>query len=239
MAHPFLTAEWRKLAIANYAVDPEILKPFVPPNTELDFWNDRCYVSLVGFMFLETRLKGIKVPFHVNFEEVNLRFYVRYAENDEWKRGVVFIREIVPKPALALVANTLYGENYVTRRMEHVWLEENDRLTVSYSWREAGKRQLFQVKAAAVPVEIATGSKEEFITEHYWGYTARSDGKRTDEYGVEHPRWQVYPVNESLVEVDFGKVYGEQFSFLNMVNPTSVMLAEGSETLVREGRRIQ
>lgn len=239
MARPFLTAEWRKLAIANYAVDPEILKPFVPPNTELDFWNDRCYVSLVGFMFLETRLKGIKVPFHVNFEEVNLRFYVRYAENDEWKRGVVFIREIVPKPALALVANTLYGENYVTRRMEHVWLEENDRLTVSYSWREAGKRQLFQVKAAAVPVEIATGSKEEFITEHYWGYTARSDGKRTDEYGVEHPRWQVYPVNESLVEVDFGKVYGEQFSFLNMVNPTSVMLAEGSETLVREGRRIQ
>lgn len=238
MARPFLTAEWRKLAIANYAVDPEILKPFVPPNTELDFWDDQCYVSLVGFMFLETRLKGIKVPFHVNFEEVNLRFYVKYAENNEWKRGVVFIREIVPKPALALVANTLYGENYVTRRMNHEWSEESDYLSVTYRWREAGKHQIFRVKADKTPVEIAEGSKEEFITEHYWGYTTRSDGKRTDEYGVEHPRWQVYPVKEAQVRVDFGKVYGETFSMLNAVKPASVMLAEGSETLVREGTRI-
>ena len=101
----FLNAEWRKLAIANYVIDPRVLEKYVPPGTELDLWQDKCYVSLIGFMFLNTRLLGFKIPFHSNFEEVNLRFYVRRFENNAWKRGVVFIKEIVPKPALTFVAN--------------------------------------------------------------------------------------------------------------------------------------
>src|ERR1044072_8762987 len=108
----FLSAEWRNLAIANYAVGPGILEKSLPAKTELDYWQNTCYISLVGFMFLETKLKGFKIPFHVNFEEINLRFYVKYKdENQVWKRGVVFIKEIVPKPALAFIANTIYKEN--------------------------------------------------------------------------------------------------------------------------------
>ncbi len=117
----FLTAEWRKLAFANYEVSPDMLLPYLPYGTELDLWKDRCYVSLIGFMFQETRLKGIKIPFHVNFEEVNLRFYVKRWSGKEWRRGVVFIKEIVPKPAIAFVANTLYNENYQSLPMKHSW----------------------------------------------------------------------------------------------------------------------
>jgi hypothetical protein len=121
MASIFLRAEWRKLAMANYAVDPKLFAEFLPAKTEIDLWNETCYVSLVGFMFLETKIKGIKIPFHTNFEEVNLRFYVRYKDRGEWKRGVVFIKEIVPKPALTFVANTVYGEKYETMPMGHRW----------------------------------------------------------------------------------------------------------------------
>lgn len=233
----FLSAQWRKLAMANYVVDPEVLMPFLPKHTELDLWNGRCYVSLVGFRFLDTRLKGIPIPFHCNFTEVNLRFYVRYQDSGEWKRGVVFIREIVPKPILSFVARTVYGEPYVTMPMNYSWEEKDEQLHIGYSWKKDGKWQQFHVKASGKTQPIQPGSEEEFITEHYWGYTARKNGQ-TSEYGVEHPTWDVYPVTDFAIDVDFGAVYGEQFRFLNTSKPQSVLLVEGSEIIVRSGRNL-
>jgi uncharacterized protein YqjF (DUF2071 family) len=237
MAKTFLTAEWRKLAMANYAVDPAILLPYLPEHTELDLWNGSCYVSLVGFMFLNTRVKGVRVPMHSNFEEVNLRFYVRYNAGDEWKRGVVFIREIVPRPALTLVANALYGEPYVTMPMAHSWNHSPEELRVDYRWKNAGSWHSFGVTTASDGIDLPEGSKEEFITEHFWGYTKRKRGY-TSEYGVEHPRWKVYPVKSYTVDVDFAHIYGAEFGFLNELTPASVFLAEGSEIAVKSGRKI-
>lgn len=134
----FLTAGWRKLAIANYEIDPTVLAPYIPYGTELDLWQGKCYASLIGFMFVDTRLLGIKIPFHVNFEEVNLRFYVRRQEEDEWRRGVVFIKEIVPRAALSFVANTLYNEHYETLPMRHSWATDDQFLTVAYGWKRNG-----------------------------------------------------------------------------------------------------
>ncbi|MBE9600857.1 YqjF family protein [Pedobacter sp. MC2016-24] len=233
----FLTAEWRKLAIANYAIDKEILQPFVPVGTELDLWNDTCYVSLIGFLFKNTRLMGIAVPFHANFEEVNLRFYVRYKENGLWKRGVVFIKEIVPKFALSFVANTIYNENYVTMPMSHHWSEEGDERIVAYHWKFKKEWYKFTIVADRELSVIASGSETEFITEHYWGY-ARHNDKVTNEYEVKHPKWEQYQVKDYSIEVDFGLVYGEHFTFLNGQAPVSVMLAEGSEISVEKKRII-
>lgn len=233
----FLNAEWRKLAFANYVIDPEILRPYVPPKTELDLWQGNCYVSLVGFMFMNTRLLGIPIPFHRNFEEVNLRFYVRYNDQGKWKRGVVFIKEIVPKPALTFVANTIYKEHYQTLKMSHLWEENQESRVVQYNWTIEGKEQVFRVDASANSVEIDSGSEEEFITEHYWGYT--SAGKDSSfEYEVTHPKWPCYPVKDYQIQVDFNLVYGEDFAMLNDAIPTSVLLAEGSEITVENKRRI-
>lgn len=232
----FLQAEWRKLAMANYAVKSELLLPFVPAKTELDFWNNTCYVSLVGFMFLNTRVLGIKVPFHVNFEEVNLRFYVRYQDAGEWKRGVVFIKEIVPRAALTLVANTLYGEHYETMPMQHTWETEANTLKVEYRWKKS-LWHTFSVEADSKAIPLKTGSEAEFITEHYWGYT-KINTHKTSEYQVEHPRWEIYPTRNYSIDVDFGKVYGSGFSFLSTEKPVSVFLAEGSEIKVKAGKRI-
>ncbi|GHM99444.1 hypothetical protein WSM22_09340 [Cytophagales bacterium WSM2-2] len=235
MASTFLQAEWRKLAMANYAVDMSILQPYLPAKTEIDLWKDTCYVSLVGFMFLNTKIKGFKIPFHTNFEEVNLRFYVRYHDNGEWKRGVVFIKEIVPKPALTFVANTIYKENYETMPMSHSWKPDGDSLVVEYKWRKKTWNS-FMVRTSKTSSGIDSGSEEEFITEHYWGYTKVNE--KTSEYGVEHPRWDVYATREYSINVDFGDVYGQPFDFLKSEKPLSVFLAEGSAIEVKSGRVI-
>ncbi|WP_336518001.1 DUF2071 domain-containing protein [Pollutibacter soli] len=231
MASNFLTAEWRKLAIANYSVDPKILLPFLPYKTEFDTWNGDCYVSLVGFRFINTRLKGFSIPFHKHFEEVNLRFYVRYKDTTGWRRGVTFIKEIVPKPALTFVANAIYKEKYVTLPMKHQWNVSDTELSVSYSWRHRKFWNNFKVIADPQPQEIVPDSEEEFITEHYWGY-APVNQNCSSQYQVEHPRWKVYPVKEYSVNVQFDQMYGNEFSMLNTRQPDSVMLAEGSEIAV-------
>jgi uncharacterized protein len=233
MSKIFLEAEWRKLVIANYAVNQTLLKPFLPNKTEIDLWNNTCYISLVGFMFLNTKIKGIKIPFHTTFEEVNLRFYVRYHDNSEWKRGVVFIKEIVPKPALTFVANTVYHENYETMPMRHVWEITNESINIKYQWRKKGWNSI-SISTEKTPIKIEKGSEEEFITEHYWGYTKITENK-TSEYHVEHPIWNVYKTKDYHIDVDFEAVYGAAFNFLKAEKPKSVFLAEGSEIKVMTG----
>jgi len=233
----FINAEWRKLAIANYVIDPEILRKYVPAGTEIDLWKDKCYVSLIGFMFLNTKLLGIKIPFHTNFEEVNLRFYVKRWENNTWKRGVVFIKEIVPKPALTFIANTIYKEHYETLPMMHNWEENNLNRTVSYLWKKNEIWHSFMVQATLDSSEIKSYSETEFITEHYWGYAKVTDSK-TNEYEVTHPKWKQYLVTHSEIDVDFGAVYGTDFEFMNSMKPISVMLIEGSEITVENKTKI-
>lgn len=233
----FLTAEWRKLILANYAVDKEVLLKYLPPFTELDDWQGKYYVSLVGFMFVNTRLKGFNVPFHGNFEEVNLRFYVKYKDNGDWKRGVVFVSEIVPKPAITFIANTIYKENYRTLPMKHSWLQNENQLSVEYAWRSKNWNSIF-VKTLPNSQPILIDSEAEFITEHYWGYT-KIGRNLTSEYGVEHPRWETYPIIDYKIDVDFERNYGRDFAFLAYAKPNSVMLAEGSEISVKKGKRLK
>ncbi len=226
----FLTAEWRKLIMANYRVDPAILSSYLPAGTELDSWNNNYYVSLVGFMFNRTKVLGISIPFHTNFPEVNLRFYVRYKKNNEWKRGVVFIREIVPKPVLSFVANKLFKEHYVAMPMKSHLKVDNTAMNVKYEWK-ASEWNSLEVSAAVQSQIIKAGSEAEFITEHYWGYTFINKNK-TGEYQVEHPRWEIYPVTDYKVICNFHELYGKDFLALEHQKPDSVFLAEGSAITV-------
>ena len=238
MKKVFLTAEWRKLAIVNYSIDPYILLPYLPYKTELDFWKDKCFVSLVGFGFINSKLKGISIPFHRNFEEINLRFYVRYKDGNKWKRGVCFIKEIVPKPALTFIANSVYRENYITLPTKHALLVGEKHMEVSYSWKHAQEWDFIIVKTELQPEDLLVDSEEEFITEHYWGYT-QLDKFLTSEYEVQHPRWQTYRVIENQIKVRFGALYGAEFGFLKDAIPDSVMLAEGSLISVLQAGKIR
>jgi uncharacterized protein YqjF (DUF2071 family) len=238
MASTFLTAEWRKLAMAQYLVEPEVLETYLPAGLELDLFQGRCYVSLVGFLFDKVKLKGVPIPFHTMFEEVNLRFYVRRIDPDGTvRRGVVFVRELVPKAAITFVAKTFYEEPYATVPMRHAILHGADGLSVAYEWRYGQEWYSMAMHAAMLPVAIETGSVEEFITEHYWGFTKRSDGG-TSQYEVKHPSWVVYPVKKWEIEADFGALYGSRFAGLNGQEPDNVLLAEGSAVSVDSGSRL-
>ena len=222
----------------NYEVDPAILTPYLPPATELDLWKGKALVSMVGFMFLNTRVLGIRFPGHVNFEEVNLRFYVRHFDGKQWKRGAVFISEIVPKAAIAVIANRLYQEHYRALPMRHSIVPVDTQHTeFSYEWKLKGQWNKLAATVGNSYADIRPGSPEEFIFEHYWGYNRISDTK-TKEYKVEHVSWQVAEVGDCVFNADVVGLYGEAFKPFLTVEPYSAFFANGSEISVRIGDTI-
>ena len=229
----FLTAEWRHLVMLNYEVDAALLAPLVPAGTELDTWDGVTYASMVGFHFLDTRVLGIPIPFHRDFEEVNLRFYVRRRGPEGWRRGVVFVKEIVPRWAIATVARVLYNEKYDALPMRHRFAGN----TVEFGWKHRGRWSSLRATKEGAPEPLAPGSEAEFITEHYWGYAAQRGGG-TVEYRVEHPAWRVWRASDAALEMDADALYGAGFVRALAGPPRSAFVAEGSPVVLRHGVRI-
>jgi len=240
MPRRFLTAAWRNLVMLNYEIDPEILRPLVPKGVRLDPWREKHFVSVVGFQFLDARVLGIPIPFHRNFEEVNLRFYVGRHVEDGWRRGVVFVKEVVPRRAIAVMARQLYNENYVACAMTSaVQLPAANGLegSVTYRWEQQGRWHAVHARFHGEPRPISPDSEEEFITEHYYGYVSQRDGS-TVEYKVEHPRWRVWKASEATLDCAVASFYGEQYQQALSGPCTSAFVAEGSEVVVYQGERI-
>ncbi|MGO9113164.1 MAG: YqjF family protein [Thermoguttaceae bacterium] len=231
MNRAFLTVQWRYLAMLNYTIDPALRQPLAPPGTELDFFDNTTYVSIVGFRFLRTRIYGLGIPWHRDFEEVNLRFYVRRRTADGWRRGVAFVGELVPRRAIAFAARKLYGEPYTALPMGHRIEHTTSLIHVDYRWKRYGKWESLGVLGRGEPQPLVAGSHEEFIAEHYWGYTARQGG--CSEYQVEHPPWRIWPGTESYLHADVLALYGEMFVEALSVRPVSTFIAEGSAVTVR------
>lgn len=230
---PALTAAWLDLAMLNYAVSPDALRPYVPRGTELDDFAGTTYASVVGFRFASTRVFGVRIPGHVDFDEVNLRIYVRRLAPDGWRRGVVFIRELVPRRAIAWAARVWYNEPYQTLPMRHTVVRRDDGWPTSarYEWRRGNRWDGLSVRIDADPVALVSGSEEAFIAEHYWGYTRQRDGS-TIEYRVSHPRWRSAPARDARLDADVGALYGAPFDALLAGEPRSAFMADGSAVTV-------
>jgi uncharacterized protein len=218
----------------NYEVDPKILQPYLPAFTEFDLWEGKVLVSVVGFMFNDTKVLGIRWPMHTNFEEVNLRFYTRHHDGKQWKRGVTFVSEIVPRPLIAIMANALFNEHYSAGSMRHEIVSDASALHISYTWKLSGTLwNSMSMDCVNKPSAIVPGSAEEFIFEHYYGYN-KVNSKRTREYAVEHPVWEVYPVTNYSLDCDISALYGSTFErYINGVQPHSVMAGRGSQVMLR------
>ncbi len=235
---PFLTAEWRSLVLLNYRADPAVLRPFLPNGTELDIFDGDTLVSLVAFRFLKTRMYGrVAIPFHSNFDEVNLRFYVRREAGGELRRGVVFIAEIVPRRAIAVIARLAYNESYssypMTRRIDRT----PDSGEFQYGWSVRQSSYSIEARTTGQPALPLDSSAEQFITEHYWGY-ARQRDEDTVEYRVEHEPWRVWKATSANFSGDAGALYGAQFKSLLGEKPHSAFVADGSPVKVFRGRKL-
>jgi len=224
--------------MVNYAVDPTLLLPHVPAGTTLDLWSGHAMVSVVGFRFADTRVLGVASPGHRNFEEVNLRFYVRRMEGDEVRRGVVFLRELVPRRAIAWVARAWYNEPYRALPMRHACVTRGTEREVRYEWKEGDAWTGIGATTRGAPHLAQAGSEAEFITEHYWGYTRQRDGG-TIEYRVAHPAWRVWEAHDARVSGDLSVTYGATFGAALRQPPRSTFVAEGSTITVYRPRRLE
>jgi uncharacterized protein len=236
----FLRAEWRHLAVLNYEIEPAVLKPFLPSGLEIDFWHDHTYVSLVAFLFERTRVFRIAIPFHCNFPEVNLRFYVQRPMRDGMRRGVVFLRELAPRRAVAFVARKCYGEKYLAvpmqARIDYDTRFKEFAKRARYDWHHADKCYAIEVNSSAVPRYPKAGSLDEFIIKHYWGYSAGAGGHdRCIEYEVEHPSWMIRPAETAFFIGDAARLYGPRLAEVLCRVPASAFLADGSEVRVHRG----
>ncbi len=235
----FLSAEWRDLILLNYVVDPSLLEPFVPKGTTLGSFLGKSYISLVGFRFCRTKLWGkFAVPFHSEFEEVNLRFYVHRETGGEIRRGVVFIKEIVPKLAVAVTARWCYGENYVSHRMTHKTVKQADGQEAEYSWKHEGEWSGLFARSCGAPALPAQNSLEQYLTEHYWGYSRQKSGD-TVEYHVTHAPWEVCTVAEAAFRGNGAGFYGKEFGEVLCRPPTSAYIANGSPVVVYQGEELR
>lgn len=222
----FLSARWENLVLFTYSVNPEVLHPYLPQGLEPDTINNQAFVSLVAFDFLDTKVKGLKIPFHVNFPEINLRFYVKNGES----RGVVFIRELVPRFFIARTANILYNENYKSVKMKSS-VEKNEKIVVNHDIFFRGNNYKINVAGENKPYLPSNDSLEHFFKEHEWGF-GKSKNSNTLIYHVEHPFWQIYPVKKYFLDFDFSRIYGKEWEFLNSEKPFIIALAEGSTVKV-------
>ena len=240
-ASRFLTAKWLDLAMLNYEIDPALLLKRAPLGTELDSWNGKVFISIVGFRFLDARLLGVPIPWHRNFEEVNLRFYVRRNTPAGVRRGVVFVKEIVPRTAIAWLARKVYNENYVALPMRNAISLNHERLStpaqVSYEWRYDHRWHRLRVEVDSAPYLPEDDAEETFITEHYWGYVTQRDGS-TVEYQVEHPRWRVWRASGAELDCDVSALYGAEFANFLRGAPSSAFVADGSAVTVHRGVRL-
>jgi uncharacterized protein len=228
----FLTAKWQNLIMANYLIEPKVLLPYLPKGVELDLVDGKACASLVGFLFKNSKIFGIPIPGLGTFEEVNLRFYVKRVEDGITKRGVVFINETVPYRLVAWLANILYKEHYKTVPTKHEWKINSDTKSIKYEWKVNNNWDSIFVNASSNKIAMKPNSFEEFIFEHYFGYTKISETK-SQEYYIAHLSWQINEVLYYKIKCDFGKMYGNDFAFLNNQEPHSVYLAEGSDIAVR------
>jgi len=237
---PFLTAEWRHLVMLSYEVDPDVLAPLVPAGTALDLWRGRALVSVVGFRFLDTRVLGVAVPRHRDFDEVNLRFYVRRdLPSGETRHGVVFVRELVARLAVALLARLAYNEPYraVTMRSATPRGANDAPGRLAYEWRMGGAWEGLAATAVGAPAMPEPGSQEAFITRHHWGYTRQRDGG-TVEYEVVHPPWRIWTAGGAALTTDVARLYGRAFAPALSRPPVSALVADGSPVIVYAPRRM-
>ena len=212
--------------MANYEIEPSALAPYLPKGVELDYYNNKTYVSLVGFMFKNTRLFGVPIPFFGSFEEINLRFYVKKVENRKIKKGVVFINETVPFKIVALLANKLYKEHYISIPTKNS-IDITENKDIKYEWKINNRWNSLAVKSDTNKYKIEQGTIEEFIFERYFGFTKLSDNS-TQEYQIHHPKWMTHEILNTHIDCDFRSMYGEAFSGLENQTPDSIIIAEGS-----------
>lgn len=234
MRNDFLVAHWENLVVATFEAEQKLLLPYLPRGTELNEWNGKYCMSLVGFRFSKARFCGIPSPFYRSFPELNLRFYVREKIKSGWRKGVVFIKEIVPSRLVGWVAKWLYHENFAALPIQQSIFEDSDGRHLEYHWKIKNQPNYFKCCYSATAELPESGSLAAFIHSHNTAYT--KDNNRTYTFTIDHPEWKIYPGLSYALQLDAGSIYGQDFSEAFKQQPLALFLLDGSKTNVSSPR---
>ncbi len=225
MSIPFLTAQWRNLIVATFAVPDDILEKYLPPGLELDRHDGQAFCSLVGFQFQKPSVFGLPSPFYRNFPEWNLRIYVRRGE----KRGVHFVREFVPHRLVTWAGRLSFREPFETAPVTVDVSTGATKLKVEYTVTRGGKTHLLSAEGA-IRTQCPSDWDARF-TDLNWAFSHTSSGG-IREFEVKRPAWDMHPLHRFHIDVDWAKLYGPRWALMNGREPVSVALLAGSEVRV-------
>jgi uncharacterized protein (TIGR03067 family) len=226
MPFPFLTGRWGNLLLANYAVPPSLLQPYLIPGLELDLRDGQAFASLVALRMQNIHVLGIAWPGLTEFAEVNLRFYVRWGD----QTGVRFVRETIPSHILTWVGRVFFNEPFTAASVTCKVQERPERLAVEYGLPYEGQTYTLAVSGDKPENPVET-NEQLFFTDRLHAYDISRWGHES-RYRVEHPPWPVYPVRDYRIDLDWARVYGPQWGILQGVPPASTIFAAGSEVTV-------
>jgi uncharacterized protein YqjF (DUF2071 family) len=231
---PLITFEWQHLLTATWAVHPSLLSPMVPARTTLDLWNGDALLSLVGMRSLNAQVAGVPVPLHQDFDQITLRFYVRREVAGETRRGVVLIKQIVPSASMTLLARVLYNENFVNAPTRHD-IQPGEHGWTAYEWLVGNRWNRLSAVRAGAARQPAEYSIEEFVAHRPWAYARQADGSSL-EFAAQHPRWDVWPTQEMLLDCDVAPLFGVEYVPVFSGQPISTFVAVGSIVHLDAGR---
>lgn len=234
---PFLKAQWKELTLVNFALEPDFLINILPVGLDPDLLHGKAYASLVAFDFESIRVGGIPWPGYTQFPELNLRVYVRCSEAG--RRGVFFIRELIPGKIPTAIARVAYNEPYsacpLTRSHQAL---VNGAQVQRTDWIWKGAPNYLEVEVGPETMMPATDEDANWFKEQEWGFGHSRLGELL-RYHVTHPRWMVRKVHRCDYEVDWLGLYGPIWARqLEGAEPDSLMHCIGSEIAVYPPRSI-
>lgn len=228
-----ISSEFRKVALLNYIVPPEVVEKYLPKYTKPDFYNGNCFISLVGFQVKKLKVSDVKVPLIKDFDEIDLQIYVKRFDGARWVKGVVIISRIFDQPGAATLTNTLFKTNYTSMPTTSEVNETEEGLEVKYSWQLNGKEQSFSVKSNNLAAPYDKDTEAAFILDRSLGFIKAGE-EETFQYTINHASWHLYTVEEYAVDVDFSRQFDPVLNILNTMVPQSVILTEGSTVEIGE-----
>jgi len=220
---PSLTARWSNLVLLTYEVDPALVEPWLPGGVEADLVGGRALVSLIAFDFLDTRIRGRRIPGFVDFPEINFRTYVRGGD----RLGVVAIRELVPSPLAAAVGRLRFNEPFRAAPIESRTVSMGDELLVEHRWKWKDQGYFLRMTSDQTSVPAAAEAPAHHLLGRRWAY-GRSRRGEPKVLRIEHPEWALRRVRTLDFDVDYAALYGPEWAVLNGKQPASTHLAVGS-----------
>ena len=228
-------AEWREIVVINFEIDPKLLRNFIPPKTELDFFNETSFVTLMARACKNVKPYGWPIVFAKSIDQILLRFYVKRKVGDTWRRGVCLIRDYLPKRKASFFLNWMFKHSFTQVPIKRTSSNFESGLptqlpTVEYQWTTGDYVNHIKVNARSQMRQQEQETKESFVLDHHYGYTVK-EGK-TYEYYVEYSPWAMWDAQSGSFDCDTENVFGRPFVRALKQRPASVFLARGSDVII-------